>query len=157
MKESERGLLAIIAINLIIWHIYAGAEDFDKGYQEEEITISLEIDFGENEPNNLNVENINGTYVFSVEYTTHYTNSWWIWTLVSAEYNISYTSTYYPSLGEMMESIDGIGNKNQYDEDGNATSGRYWALYNDEEYAETGASSTYLTDGDSMMWKIDMW
>ena len=157
MKDSKRGLIMIVIINVIILQVYSNSEDFDRGYQEEEITINLKIDFGENEPNNLDTENMNGANIFNVNYTTHYTNSWWIWTLVSAEYNISYTSTYYPNFGEMMESIDGIGNENQYDENGNATSGRYWALYNNGNYAETGASSTYLTDGESMMWKLSTW
>ena len=162
MEDSKRGLVVIIVMNLIIIHTFATwDEKFDKGYQEEEITIVVEIDFGSLEfteeiyetSGNLDLEYVNDTWMFSANYTTHYTNSWWIWTLFSAEYNIRYTSTYYSGLGEMMESIDGIESKTNVNE----TSGSYWALYVNEMYAEAGTSSTYLDDGDKLTWKLDTW
>ena len=165
MEDSKRGLIMIIAINLIIIQTFANwDENLDTGYQEEEISIILEIDFGTYEPSEENIdlwldlgfldaEYVNGTWIFSVDYTTHYTNSWWVWTLASTEYNIRYTSTYYSGLGEMMESIDGIKSWTN----ANETSGRYWALYVNGNYAEAGASSTYLVNGDKMTWKLDAW
>ena len=128
MEDSKRGLVVIIVMNLIIIHTFATwDEKFDKGYQEEEITIVVEIDFGSLEfteevyetSGNLDLEYVNDTWIFSANYTTHYTNSWWIWTLFSAEYDIGHTSTYYSGLGEMMESIDGIESKTNV----NGTSG----------------------------------
>ena len=90
MEDSKRGLIMIIVINLIIIQTFANwDENLDKGYQEEEIVIILEIDFGTYEPGEENIdlwldsgfldaEYVNGTWIFSVDYTTHYTNSWWV-------------------------------------------------------------------------------
>ena len=95
MEDSKRGLIMIIVINLIIIQTFANwDENLDTGYQEEEISIILEIDFGTYEPSEENIglwldsgfldaEYVNGTWIFSVDYTTHYTNSWWVWTLAS--------------------------------------------------------------------------
>ena len=162
MEDSKRGLIMIIVLNLIIIQTFAKwDENLDKGYQEEEISIIVEIDFGSDElteemyetSGSLNLEYLNDTWIFSANYTTHYTNSWWVWTLFSAEYDIRYTSIYYPGLGEMMESIDGIESKTN----ANETSGSYWALYVNGNYAEAGVSSTYLDDGDKMTWKLSTW
>tara|TARA_B100000029_G_scaffold512033_1_gene607619 strand:- start:4527 stop:5015 length:489 start_codon:yes stop_codon:yes gene_type:complete len=162
MEDSKRGLIIIVVMNLIIIQTFATwNERFDKGYQEEEIVIIVEIDFGSGELNeeiyetsgNMELEYVNNTWRFIANYTTQYTNSWWIWTLFSAEYGIKYTSTYYSGLGEMIEAIDGVESKTNVNE----TGGRYWALYINEMYAEAGASSTYLNDGDKLTWKLDTW
>ena len=73
MEDSKRGLVVIIVMNLIIIHTFATwDEKFDKGYQEEEITIVVEIDFGSLEfteeiyetSGNLDLEYVNDTWMF---------------------------------------------------------------------------------------------
>ena len=73
MEDSKRGLVVIIVMNLIIIHTFATwDEKFDKGYQEEEITIIVEIDFGSLEfteevyetSGNLDLEYVNDTWIF---------------------------------------------------------------------------------------------
>ena len=73
MEDSKRGLVVIIVMNLIIIHTFATwDEKFDKGYQEEEITIVVEIDFGSLEfteevyetSGNLDLEYVNDTWIF---------------------------------------------------------------------------------------------
>ena len=57
MEDSKRGLIMIIVINLIIIQTFANwDENLDKGYQEEEIAIILEIDFGTYEPGEENID-----------------------------------------------------------------------------------------------------
>jgi hypothetical protein len=62
---------------------------------------------------------------------------------LAAENIVAFTSREYPSLGTLIESINGKANANGY----------YWFLYVNGESSQTGASQTALRTGDVVEWR----
>lgn len=64
---------------------------------------------------------------------------------LQSEGKIAYTDTNYPSLGVLIESINGQKNGR----------GMYWFLYINNISSPTGVSSTYVKTGDVVEWRYE--
>ncbi len=65
--------------------------------------------------------------------------------LAASNSSFTFTEKNYPSLGEMIESINGLANAD----------GTYWFLYINGKSSQTGASSTHLNPGDAVSWRYE--
>ena len=138
MKDSFKTIIMVAALAGVVFlqHtlVAKNAPAADGSEANQKIIATLKIDFGGGEVRTFNdIELEEGATVFALLKKTAEKN------------NLELSFKEFPGTGVFIESIDGlpIGTENN----------KWWQYWVNEEYANVGASSFKLKNGDSIEWK----